>query len=1078
MKRTIQLLTVLLALVLLALAGAGCTAKVKKSYHLSRANHFYGAGELRSAEIEYLNVLRYDGTNQLAYGRLGQIYYDQGRLDRALFFLARGSELAPDNLDLRLKLGFLDSTLGHYTQAVAQATFILDRKPQTDEAVLLLAEGAVAPKDQAAARQRLQLLARGGDRAVIEVALGNLALRNRDVTTADADYQKARALDPKSPAVNVALAAAAWAHGDLKQADLRFKAAADASPARSPRQMQYARFKLESGDLAGAQAVLNKTLKSAPDYLPAAMLLAQIAASEKKYDESVNWVNYALAVDPDNFDAQLFQAQLARARGAPDQAVPILERLTRAYPQAAQAHFELGAACFAANNFSKAADSLQRALELNPNLEEATLLLARLQIKSGNSAPALVALETLCQKHPQLVQGQLLLAEVYRLQSRVGEALRIYRTLEKAYPTNAQVKLLRGAALLQTGDKAGARSAFEQALALAPDDVHAIEQLVDLDLAGRQFTDAAQLVNRLIQAHPKQAALRILAAKIQHAQGQRDQALATLAEALAIDPGNLGAYLLQAQLYSEAGASGKALEKLDAVMALDPKNVSALMLAAEIYEANKDYPGAAGSYEKLIAIDPKWSPALNNLAWLYSEQLNRLDRAYELARRAHDLLPYSPEAADTLGWICYRRGDYPTALGLLQDAVAKIAAAPGRKPIPEIWYHLGMASYMIGDEAAARTALQQAVQSGAKFNGRAEADRFLVILNIAPARANATDLALLEKRKAESPGDSIALSRLARCYQLAGDTAKAIADYEACLQAMPKNLDALVNLAQLYAATDTRKAYELAKTANNLAPYDPKVLPVLGRLALASGDGQLAASSLQQALQNQPNDSGLLFDYGRAAYGIGRIADAQSALQNALAQHLTGPAAAQARRTLDLIGLAAAPAQAEAAGARIAEALKSDPNDVPALMAQAAVSEYHSDRAGAEQACERVLAHAPDFTPAQMQLARLYLAEPAKLDRAYNLADHLYAALPDNLQVAKLMGMVLVRRGDYNRASNLLQECASRTNSDAEILYYLGAAQFHLKNRAGCKANLQQALALSLAGPLADSAKQMLEQLK
>ncbi len=35
----------LAAALLLALPGTGCTAKAKKAYHLSRANHFYDAGQ-------------------------------------------------------------------------------------------------------------------------------------------------------------------------------------------------------------------------------------------------------------------------------------------------------------------------------------------------------------------------------------------------------------------------------------------------------------------------------------------------------------------------------------------------------------------------------------------------------------------------------------------------------------------------------------------------------------------------------------------------------------------------------------------------------------------------------------------------------------------------------------------------------------------------------------------------------------------------------------------------------------------------------------------------------------------------
>src|ERR1019366_6847173 len=97
--------------------------------------------------------------------------------------------------------------------------------------------------------------------------------------------------------------------------------------------------------------------------------------------------------------------------------------------------------------------------------------------------------------------------------------------------------------------------------------------------------------------------------------------------------------------------------------------------------------------------------------------------------------------------------------------------------------------------------------------------------------------------------------------------------------------------------------------------------------------------------------------------------------------------------------------------------------------------------------------------------AQLYAAEPAKLDRAYALAVKAYNALPDDPENAKILGVVLVQRGDYSHAVNLLKQSALKMNSDAEVFYYLGSAQFRLKNRTESKANLQQALTLKLSGP-------------
>ncbi|HEY5040756.1 MAG TPA: hypothetical protein VIK53_02015, partial [Verrucomicrobiae bacterium] len=105
MKKMTRCFLTLTTVALLAATGAGCTAKMKSAYHQRRADKFYAAGQYDRAVIEYMNVLRNNNKNAEAFARIAGIYYDQGRYQTAAPFLYRGSLLASNNLDLRLKLG-------------------------------------------------------------------------------------------------------------------------------------------------------------------------------------------------------------------------------------------------------------------------------------------------------------------------------------------------------------------------------------------------------------------------------------------------------------------------------------------------------------------------------------------------------------------------------------------------------------------------------------------------------------------------------------------------------------------------------------------------------------------------------------------------------------------------------------------------------------------------------------------------------------------------------------------------------------------------------------------------------------
>ena len=137
MKRTVNTLLIAVAAGLLVLAGTGCTAKAKRAYHNHRAEKFYAAGQFDRAEIEYIGVLRNDPGNADAIGKLGIIYYEEGRFQRAVPLLTRGLQLETNNLDLHLKLGFIDLAVGQTKAAGAEADFILSRNPGDVEAPIL-----------------------------------------------------------------------------------------------------------------------------------------------------------------------------------------------------------------------------------------------------------------------------------------------------------------------------------------------------------------------------------------------------------------------------------------------------------------------------------------------------------------------------------------------------------------------------------------------------------------------------------------------------------------------------------------------------------------------------------------------------------------------------------------------------------------------------------------------------------------------------------------------------------------------------------------------------------------------------
>jgi tetratricopeptide (TPR) repeat protein len=1074
MRKHISFFPILLAVTALAVAGAGCSAKVKTAYHLKKADQFFDAGQFDQAEGEYIDALRNDHENFRAISRLGDIYFEEGRLQRAAPFIVKGRQMATNDADLNLKLGVIYLSVGSMKQAHDQAGFVLDQKPGDKQAPLLLVETAGTPKLLEETRERLQTLSQKNDGAPLEVALGSISFRAGDLKAAESAFKRAQTLDPKSSAAWSALAGLYLAQTNIALAEAALKSAADLAPDRSQEKIQYAGFKIQSGDAAGGRQILEAMVQKTPDYIPAWMALARVTASGKQFDDSAAFLAKLLARDPENFDAQLLSSQVKLSQGKTAEATLDLERLTKAFPQAPPAQYQLAVAYLAGGNRGNAATSLKKALDLDPNYSEATLLLAGLQIQIGDLESAVAALKQLLQQHPQLVQAQSLLAEAYRAQGSFNDALGIYRQLQAAYPANAQIPFQIGATLLQQTNNAAARRAFMRALELAPDDFAVVQQLVNLDLMEKQYAAALQLVQPQLEKFPTQAGPQILQAQIFMAQGDTQKAEAGLQKAVGLQPDDETAHMLLARLYMGSKENQKALAELEIAATQNTNDVAPLLMIGMIHNDAQEYPAARDAYEKALAINPKFSPVLNNLAYLYSEFLDNPDRALELAQTTRQLLPNDPSAADTLGWILSKRGQYGSALALLEDAASQ---APGE---PEIQFHLGKTLYMMGQEIPARAALQHALQSGKDFRGKDECSQCLAVLAIDPKTAGADARASLEKRVAAQPGDPLAFGRLAAIYQRDGATDKAIAAYESTLKADPDNLPALLNLARLYSANkNTSRALELAKTAYKLAPDNPEAGHIFGRLAYETGDYKLSLNLLREIARNQPGDATILFDFARAAYAMGQVPDAETAMRGAL-QSGGFSGTDDANRFLNLTALADNPAQAAAAAGQVETILKAEPNYVPALVAQAVIGEQKNDVAAERQSYEKVLGQYPDFAPAQKRLAILAAENPGNGNdlQTYEYATKARAAFPDDAEVAKALGIILYRQGDSVRAEKLLLESSGQRSSDAEVFYYLGMAEYQLKKTAQCKTNLQQALTLNLSGAFAADAKKILAELK
>jgi tetratricopeptide (TPR) repeat protein len=100
----------------------------------------------------------------------------------------------------------------------------------------------------------------------------------------------------------------------------------------------------------------------------------------------------------------------------------------------------------------------------------------------------------------------------------------------------------------------------------------------------------------------------------------------------------------------------------------------------------------------------------NDLAFLLAQQGGDLDRALALAKAAVESPSGSVSTIDTLGYVYLKRGEPDVAVWQFRQAVAD--ATP---PVPDYYYHLGMALFELGKKDQAKKAIEQALALEPEF---------------------------------------------------------------------------------------------------------------------------------------------------------------------------------------------------------------------------------------------------------------------------------------------------------------------------------------------------------------------------
>jgi tetratricopeptide (TPR) repeat protein len=231
--------------------------------------------------------------------------------------------------------------------------------------------------------------------------------------------------------------------------------------------------------------------------------------------------------------------------------------------------------------------------------------------------------------------------------------------------------------------------------------------LLRLDAEEGRLPDSLARIDAALAAAPGDARLLRTRGLALLAAGRSAEAEESLRRAIEADPNDLASYGDLAQLLARTGRSDEALGTYEQALAAQPESAALNLIVGILHEGAGRPESAIERYEKAIEVDPGLGVAKNNLAYLLAERGQDLDRALDLAQEAKSLLPENPNAADTLGWVLYKKSIPSAAIGYLKEAEGGMRSEDPALGV--VRQHLALAYEANGDAGRAREVVERAL---------------------------------------------------------------------------------------------------------------------------------------------------------------------------------------------------------------------------------------------------------------------------------------------------------------------------------------------------------------------------------
>jgi putative PEP-CTERM system TPR-repeat lipoprotein len=853
-------------------------------------------GEVAGAEVAFDEALRL-GVNRAEVAEpLGQAYFAQGKHK----LLLESKVLEPSGLPQGVQLQVLllraqaHADLGDTSaalRAIDEARAIDRRNVDVWLAEVPIRIFARQFKEAGVAAETGLALAPGSAAALYQT--GAVAHVQGNLAGAIAAYDRALQADKQHVEARVARMGIAIDQGRFDDVAKDLDVLQSVNP-REPR-AAYMRALLaeRNGDLAASQAALKQVtefLDPVPidfiRYRPQLLMLNGLAHFGLRQGEKAKQYLEAFQRTQRTSPVSKLLARIHMADGNFARAIDVLEPYLKVQPGDGQALTLLANAHMASGRNAKAASLMQDALKAQDSPAHRTTLGLSL-IGDGQISNGIAELEAAYRKDSRQTNTAVALVQMYLQTNQARRAVPIAEKLVKTQNKNAFFHNLHGLALAQSADLAGAKSAFERAMALDGKQVQARLNVARVDIATRAYDAATEKLNLLIKENPKFSEAYFELAVIAERKGQLLDAQRQLEKARDAAGANETRWdLALTGFHLRHAQPGQALDAAKSASSKKPDDLQVLLAYSQAQIANGDTVAAKSALVSATRVAEYDPPMQVRIASMQLAANNPPGAMYSLEKALSsrpDFLPALAKMAEVL----IVQGEFDKADKQARDVIA-------RQPKLSIGYSL------LGDVAMARRQSAAAIDAYRKAHELEASTASLIRLyralssqdNAAPA------LRLAEQWLKKFPTDLSVQKALADGYARTGDYKAARQAYEAALKLNADDAETLNNLANVQVRLKDPGAVKTAEAALASAPGNALIIDTLGWALFNNGQSERALQLLRDARLRQPANPEIRYHLATVLAQTGRKNEAKDELRAALKDRPDFEARAEAEKLL------------------------------------------------------------------------------------------------------------------------------------------------------------------------------------